>query len=349
MPREGSQGDALRLYLTGAAGAGGAQADPNESLGLYRSSTQLQSVGFLLEGDLLPGIVIDHVAAGNGLGDGLLSAAGTNALAWTPPGGLRGEPVRILNGETKVVAGAGDAGAYARVSRQATTELDGTTIVKILDRFWGLFDLVEDAERSAGDTEYRCIALLAGAGSIVHQLKLWLDLLGTATGVDSGYGTGDEVINVGPGDLLDWPETGWVLNVERGEVMYYASRTETALDVRAADRDLWNETGGGAGVGVAGVAGDDLRPISGVRIALEAPDAQPDGAFSDLTADEDGPAPPVTFVHPTAIDDPDVLEAPDFLDGQTQGLWIQRRVPADAAATPRASVRLRFDFVAVGG
>ncbi len=37
--------DAIRLYLTGAASDGGAQSNPHLSLGKYRSSTRLDSLG----------------------------------------------------------------------------------------------------------------------------------------------------------------------------------------------------------------------------------------------------------------------------------------------------------------
>jgi len=45
MPAEKTRCDSLALYFTGASSDGGAQTDPDVSLGNYRSSTRLDSTG----------------------------------------------------------------------------------------------------------------------------------------------------------------------------------------------------------------------------------------------------------------------------------------------------------------
>ena len=341
MPRDNDQADALRLYLTGASSDGGTQTDPDASLGNYRSSTQIMAVGHLVR-NAIPGLTIDYVCPRNGLGEGAILSDGS-AIAWLPPGGTRGDYVTIANGETKIAqGGGGDPGKYIRVSRTSADSLDGASTVKIVDVFNALFDNVGNAERAAGDLEYRCFAFKAGPYATIRDFKLWLGLLGTANTVDSsGYAATGAVTVTGQSSFGDWLESGYVKNTDTGEVMYYSSRTATALTVPAGGRDVW---GDGA---AAGSEDDALEPISGVRIGIESPSSQPSGSFTTV-ADEDTAPGGVTFEHPTSTDDVDVLISSMLTAGQIQGLWVERAVVSGAAATPRARILIEWTFTTAG-
>ena len=339
MPRDNDQADALRLYLTGADGDGNAQADPDASLGNYRSSTQVQGVGHFLKNPI-PGLRIDYVAPENGLGEGILASDGSS-VAWTPPDGTRGDYVTIANGDTVVVpAGGGEPGKYLRVTRTSASSLDGSTTVTIVDVFNGLFDNVGNAERAAGDTEYRCLAFKVGPYATIRDLKVWLGLLGTAGAVDSsGYAASGAVTVTSKTSLADWPASGFARNETTLEVLYYTERTATALTVPAGGRDVWGDAL------AAGLEDQVISPISGIRIGVEAPSAQPTGSFS-TAADEDTDPGGITFKHPSSSTDGDVREPGTLTAGQIYGLWVERSVPGGAAATPRARILIEWSFTA---
>ena len=348
MADERYDGDALRWFLTGADCDGGYQDDPDASLGAFRSCVEVAGMGHLLS-DAIRGLRVEYASAANGAGTGVLAALDANRVAWTPPDGTAGDAVRIAQGETKVVGGGSAPGKFVRVTRTGSGDLEGSAAVTLAEPVNSAvaLDDVSAAETSAGDTEYRCIALRAGPGTVVDALKVWLGLLGTARAVDAaGYAGGAVSITVKTGTLADWPQAGYVLNVDVGEVMYYSSRTSTALTVAAVGRDIYDETLGGIGAGDAGDEDDVLRPIPGLRLGLDAPTAQPDGSFVDQTGAGEGAAPGgVTFYHPTAEDDAEVLEPGILGGGEIYGLWLERKIPASgtgltvAAALARNLVR----------
>lgn len=339
MPVENTRGDLVRLYLSGAASDGGAQADPQAALGNYRSSTEFDGLGAIMR-SIIPGLRIDHVAHGNGIGVATLHADGP--VAWTPPGGTRGPYVTIANGQTRVLHGLGDPGAYVRVTQTRAIGLDGSATVDVVDIVHGLWDLVTNTERAAGDTEYRCIVFKCGAGGSALDLRFWLALLGTAQVVNSsGYAASGAVTVTCKDTYEDWPESGYVENEDTGEVLYYSSRTDTALTVPAGGRDVWTDVAGGA----AGSEDDALRPLPGLRIALEAPSAQPAGFFQTI-ADEDTAPTGLTFKHPTSAADADARTLDKLAPGHIGGLWIERKVPAGAVGTYRADTEVAYQYLA---
>src|SRR5688572_24900429 len=121
MPDAMTRADALRLYLSGAASDGGAQADPNAALGNYRSSTEVEVLAATITSPIA-NVTVDYVAGANGTGSGSLAATGADTLAWTPPGGTQGTAVTILNGETKILEGGSSAAnKFIRVTRTSAT------------------------------------------------------------------------------------------------------------------------------------------------------------------------------------------------------------------------------------
>ena len=321
------------MYLTGAGNDGGDQADPDASLGKYRSSSEASQLGYEIVNPI-SNITIDFVAGKNGVGDGVLTASGVNELKWTPPDGTQGAAVTIVNGETKILeAGDGEEEKYIRVTRTSAVDLSGTATVTITEQYNNLvgMDNVNSAEAEAGDTEYRCLCLKDESSVSIENLKVWLALLGTARAVDAaGYAaSGAITITCKTDDYSDWPDSGYAFNKTTGEVMYYTSRTSDKLTIPAAGRDIWSDVAGGA----AGSENDVIQPIPGIRIAKEAPDSQPDGKFTDKTGAGEGSKPTgVTFVHPTAVGDADVIDIGTLAVGYIYGIWTERKIIPGATA-----------------
>ncbi len=333
MADENTQADALRWFLTGASSDGGAQTDPLAALGKYRSSTEVAGLDYVVGSSPVPNLVVNYVGHHNGPGAATITATGADAVAWTSPQSAQGTPVTIANGETKVLYADGAPGEYVRVTRNSAVALAGLTTLTLLHRFnaavgqrdWNLNEV-------PGGGLVRAVCLCAKNVSTgeVRDVKVWLAAIGTVVEVESAYGTGAVSIGVQSGTLHDWDDAGFVKNTVTGEVMMYTTRGVDTLEVPAAGRDVYDETGGGAGVGVAGSPSDELVPISGHRIGKEAPSSQPTGSFADNTADDGKQLPgAVSFKTPTAADDADVLEVGDLAAGEIAGIWLAKFVSPD--------------------
>ena len=213
MPDEKTRGDSVRLYLTGAASDGGAQTNPDQSLGKYRSSTELELLGITVTNPISNVTVI--MASGmNGIGDGTLTATDDDNLKWTPPGETQGDAVTIANGETKLLEGGGDDGhkKSLRVSRTSADALSGTATVALADVFNDVvgFDNISTSEASAGDTEYRCICLKNVASAKVEAIKSYVGTLGPqrVSGATQLPASGAGAIEVSVDDFADWDAVG---------------------------------------------------------------------------------------------------------------------------------------------
>jgi hypothetical protein len=333
--------DAVRIYLTGAAADGAAQAHPPHSHGKYRSSTRLDSLGVSVVGG--PANVTIVFAAGlNGPGAGTMKTKTVNSLSWTAPGDAEGATVTIANGETKMLPSS-TTDKFVIVTRTSAVDLAGDATVTLADVFNNLWDNVSDAERVAGDTEIRCICFKIQSASQVKSLKVWLKTIGTSATVNAaGYGAGGAVTitaKVASG-FADWDTVGFVHNDRTNEVMYYSARTDDALTVAAAGRDIW---GDGA---AAGLEDDVIREIPQWRIGKEAPGAQPTGTFTDKSAGE-GEAVPVACAHPISAADAAVINIGDLAAGYIYGLWIERKIDAGQESDASVLDRLAFSFESV--
>ncbi len=172
----------------------------------------------------------------------------------------------------------------------------------------------------------------------------WLAPDRTPKTVAGNYGTAGATITV-DGDLDDWPPTGWMVNKTTDEVLWYIVRTSTQLTVDPDGRDVWDETGGGAGVGMAGSAGDVLALVGPARIGKETPSAQPDGYFTTVSPETSAPG-GVTFEHPWGSLDPTALDLGTVAAGEIVGLWIERMALAKTGGGRHAEPR-RHTAVAV--
>lgn len=316
--------DALRVYGSGAASDGGAQADPDLNLGGFRSSTECQP--YAVFGGML-GIVIERASGGMLTGEGILESDGTGRLRWTEPGSSTPGDWKFV-GANAVTVLSGVEGL--RVRRTGGIPPAGAKSIRILDQYNNAFgqDNASNAERAAGNTQYRAF-FLKNEGIATLTARLYLQQLGASRVISATYASSGAIAIAPTGGVKDWPLSGFFENQDTGEVLYYASRTDSTLTVPAAGRDVFAEVGGGA----AGSIGDVLYAIPGQRIAKESPVS---GAVQTIAGETTAPT-GLSFKHGVDTDDADVVSE-TLLPGQQVGVWTERRVVAGASA--RAQVAL---------
>lgn len=339
MPDEKTRADSVRLYLTGAASDGGAQVDPNASLGNYRSATLLQFHDAVITSPIA-NVTVDHVSGPNAEGSGTLTASGISALTWAPPGGSAGAAVTILNGETKIIEGLGVPGQFVRVTRTSATDLTGAATLALTYKFNDLtgFDDVSAAEAAAGDIEYRALMAKNDSASEVKNVVAYINTLGTSqvSGSVQLAASGAGTITLSVGSFTDWPTSGFC-RVETAagalrELVYYASRTSTTLTVPVAGRGLLGTSA------AAGTATDIIKSVPGIRIALEAPAAD---AIQTIANENTSPTgrtwvTPVTKATGVSIGNMTTLAL--------YGVWVERVVVAGATSEASVLQNVSFSF-----
>ena len=127
----------VKVYLTGAVADGGAQADPDLSLGGFRSSTVINPV-----------TLIDDV-------DGITDADATITVDATADFDATG----YIWIDAEAIKYAGKTGVtFTGCTRAqfgtAATAHDDNAMVR---QFAALFDAISGSEAAAGDSEYRCV------------------------------------------------------------------------------------------------------------------------------------------------------------------------------------------------
>ena len=292
MPDEHTHADTLRLHLSGASSHNGAQTSPDASIGNYRSSTELEMLSAATSG-MPANLTLAFVAGANGTGAGSLACPTADTIAWTPPSGTQGAAVTIANGETKVIEGGGGAlSKYLRVSRTSAVALTGTatiTLTDVVNNCVG-FDDVTSAEATAGADEQRGFFLVHGGTVAATSLAVWVKSIGTAR-VSAGAqlaATGAGTVACSTGDFTDWDESGFC-RIEKAdltirEVVSYGSRTNDTLAIAAAGRAQLGTSAG------AGAADDVITCVPGIRVALEAPSAQPSGYITNSASESSIPS-----------------------------------------------------------
>lgn len=331
MADEHTHADSARWFLTGAASHAGVQTDPNASLGLHQSSTEVIPLSWDVTSPVND-ITIELVSSENGIGAGTLTASGASELKWTPPGGTLGSGVTIANGETKVIeGGGGEPEKFIRVTRTAATALSGTATVTTAESYNNVFGFadVSAAQQAAGVVQYRCVCIENVSANEVQAITVQLNTLGTQATTDvTQLGAGGAGTVETTDSFADWPESGHAQIKDNGgtqtEVIYYESRTATVLTVPAAGRGIRSSAGS-----PAGAADDTINAIPSVDIAIDAPTSQPSGTFEDETGDDEV-SPGFTFATP--VGDADAISIGALSAGYIYGIWLERTVIAGATA-----------------
>jgi len=345
MPNEKTRADSLREYLTGAASDGGAQTDPDASLGNYRSSTGVVSMTAVVTNSI-PSIIIDYISGGNTIGAGTLNAVDSNTLQWKDNGGAYGASVVIANGETKVVEVSGDPGAYLRVSRISVDAMENTstvTLSRAINNVFGLDDVTSD-EASAGDNEYRGTIVVNESATDVLRFRRWIGTIGTAlvSGTVQLGGAGAGTIEIAVGSFADWLESGFCHIQTSGgatrEIVYYSERTNTVLTVPADGREMLGTTA------AAGAADDDIYCVPPIAIAEDTAGVTAGGAAIQTIVDEG--TSPAAVVWRTAITEAAGVDVGAVGATQQVGMWVWRETPPGAVATPNVHVIIEESFEA---
>lgn len=334
MSDEKTHFDSIRFYLTGADSDGGAQTDPDASLGKYRSSTLVEFLSTSIS-NAISNITVDFVSGANGTGNGSLTASGNDELKWTPPSGSQSAGVTIANGETKIIEDSSDPEKFIRVTRTSADNLSGTATIALTSVYNNVFGLdnVSTSEASAGDTEYRCFCIKNDSANTVENVEIWIGTLGTqlVSGTTQLGASGAGTIELATGSFDDesWPDSGWC-RIEQSngtlrEIVYYSSRTATVLTVPSGGRERLGTSA------AAGGATDKIYPVPGIRIGSDAPASQSAGAFEDETAGE-GTQPGDVADWTTGITEGNGLSIGDLSTGNIYGIWIEREIPASATA-----------------
>jgi hypothetical protein len=272
VPDENTRADSLDCLLTGAASNGGAQTDPDDSIGNYRSATIADGLSYTAS-SLPSNITVDFVADKNGAGSGTLSFPTSDTVKWTPPDGTQGAAVTIANGETKIVegGGSGEESKFVKISRTSATALSGTATLTLSEEYNNVFGLdnVTSAEATAGDDEYRCVCYRNANSVDLSALKFWIGTLGTQMTTSTAQlgASGAGTIEGSAGDFADWPDTGFAHIKTSGgatrEIVYYSSRTDDVLTVPAAGREMLGTSA------AAGASDDTADAVPVVRMGYE--------------------------------------------------------------------------------
>lgn len=339
MPDEKTHADSIRLYLTGAASAGGAQTDPNASLGNYRSSSEITHLAHSVSNPI-SNITIDFIAGANSTGTGTITATGDDTLTWTPPGGTAGAAVTILNGETKILEGNGAPEKFIRVSRTTADALSGAATLTLSDQFNNVIgmDNVTPGEAAAGDSEYRALMAVVESATEIKNFKCYIGQLGTqqVSGAAQLGASGSGTISLASGNFSDWPASGYCRIEDSGgnlkEIVYYSSRTSTSLTVPSGGRSRLGTSA------QAGAATDLIYAVPGIRIAGETP------VSSAIQAIADESTAPTSVSWLTGITPATGIDFGDLATLAERGIWYERDVVAGATAEASVLNMIKFSF-----
>jgi len=329
LPDEKTHGDSVRWYLSGATSDGEEQRDPNLSLGNYRSSVEVVELAYE-PFSLLPGITIERLSGGIGPGDSSLEGVPPNLLRFKRPGGEFGVSVPIATGETKIVEDRDSEGAFLRVHRWGTNDLNGTTLIRAARRYNNVAGSsnVLDADRSAGVEKVR--AIFAKCESVDPiSLSVWINPLAPPVVSDQDYLPVGGVGTIETSSSLSlFPRFGYARVVKSDgnlrEIVFYSSdRSSGKLNVVDANhRGLLGTSPS------AGAFDDEVYPVPGLRIAGEASTPVIGGSISIATDEHD--VPPLSWGTPS-MDNPITLAA--LTTDQQVGLWFRLSVPPIAGST----------------
>lgn len=332
MAAEFDNADALVLYLTGASEAGATQRDPSASLGGYWANSRAESITVATRTQPIPNIVIEYVSGNCGPGLAKLTAASSDSLTFRAPGATSaGSPVTVANGATVVIEAA-DTDYYIIVRRTDSNALAGAETLQLVDTYGNLIggsDFVT-ADLSTGEDRSRAGAPFNKSATGITNLKISAAVIGNASAVSGTYASSGAVTVTLPTDgAKGWPAWGTVENTDSGEILFYTSRTDSALTVPAAGRAALGSTI------AAGSDEDVLKPISAMYWGLEALSS---GAVQEPASETTTPS-SITWKAGTTQVNHGSLAA-----GAGTGLWFRREIIAGTSATAYALAALDYEY-----
>lgn len=340
-------GDSIRWYFTGAASHNGTQADPDASLGNYRSSTEAERAG-VLEANAIPNVKLLMASRENGT-DGVTSnifANGTSTLQYFSQGSDADSLITTINnGETRVLFDDDNPNAWVRVTRDTADSLVGGATLEFTDIWNNVFSMLDagESESASGGNRYRGV-MMQNAETFfeVSGIKVYVPYLnGPSTSsaaqlASSGSGTIQGTTNA----FCGWSNRGWCEVRSSGgtlkEIVYYSSRTDSTLTVPSLGRARLGTSA------TAGSASDLCYEVSPVRIAIEAPVSN---AIQTIPNESTAPT-GVTWS--TARTAGTGLSVGSLSPSNMYGLWIHRELPAGVSANAKHFVKLSCDYTLSG-
>lgn len=327
-----SRADALREYLSGAAGDGGSQSDPAASFGGFRSSTEVTTYSIQVTNPL-SGVTVNYASGVNQAGIGTLQAVDANTLKWKPSGASRYGAPTIISGTAvdAIVEGPDDPGQYLRVTATTPLSPDVSTIT-LGYVFNGFFSMpnVLPGDALAGIDHYRASVVKNRSGVPVTDFRRWIGLLGTPRATNAAQlGSSGAGVIQSTADFSDWPLTGWAQIRDSGgtlrEVVYYGSRGANILNVIV--RGCLGTTP------AAGANTDIAYPVPGIGVAKDGTGVQAGGTGFQTIANANTAPAGVTWN--LGITPAGGLSMGNLAAGQEVGMWIWREIPP--GSMPQAS------------
>jgi hypothetical protein len=339
MPDINTRADSIRLYLTGAASDGAAQASPDLSLGGYRSSSMETFFSHIITNPI-SNLSIDFISGAHAEGSGTITVVDADSLTWTPPEGLPGAAVSIASGESKILEAASAPGQFVIVSRTSAEDFAGAATVTLSQKYNNVigFDNVSSEEAVAGDTEYRALMIRNESASEVKNVKVYLKPLAASqvSGSAQLAATGAGSVGVSVGSFVEWPNSGYCRVEDSAgnlkELVYFSSRTTTTLGVPANGRGILGTSA------QAGAATDIITPVPGLRLAIFAPTAE---AIVSIANESTQPAGAV-WATPATKDNGLVIG--DMAAGAMYGVFMERPVIPGAISEATVIQSLAWSF-----
>jgi hypothetical protein len=333
--------DALGIYHTGGSVAGATQVDPDLSLGGERACNEMTRMGALVS-NAIPPVVIKLATGSNGAGTAAVNGTSASGLKFTAPSGTLGSESTVSDGSEILLEDGGDVDKAIRIERDGATDLNigpemGLALEYAFNTPLGL-DNVTSAERAAGHDSYRGVMLRNHSDAAITSIAVWVGTLGTQRTTDGGQlgASGSGTITT-TGSLADWPEYGWAHILTSGaatrEIVYYTSRTATALTVPSGGRGLLGTSAG------AGASDDTIDAVPGIRVGLESPSS---GAIQTIANDTTAPS---GITWDTGITSATGLTLASLAADTNHGLWVHREIPAVAVGTARAVNKIHIQFI----
>jgi len=323
-----TRADGVQLYHTGVLGASTAGSVAG-CLGGARMPQEVTQLDALISG-FMPTVVVEQIAGYGGEGDGQIRAASTTTLAYTAPGQSEGTAVTVADGGSYLLEAA-TGNRYVRVRIDGDDDLTESLTLDQRKTYGNLIGMgdVSTTDSAAGVNEY-----LAGMfyvpGDEITSFTVYVGLLQSASVTSnstqlgaSGSGT---ITTTTPNAFSNWAASGWARIVTSGgtlrEIVYYTSRTSTALTVPSAGRSRLGTSA------AAGASTDVVYSVPGIRIAVEAPDT--DGMIQAIANRNTAPS---GVSWSTAITSGAGLSVSNIDPLGNYGLWIHREIPAGAKAS----------------
>ena len=338
MPNQYTRADSIREYLTGSLSDGGIQNTPTLSLGGFRSSLEAASLGMQISNPI-PNVKVLYASGANPIGANTLLAVDANNLSWM------GGPPTFFSGTNDIeIVESPNPGAYLRVQGTPPFAIipQTVTLAYIYNNIFGLDDIAS-AQAASGISEYFA-TIIRCEGPGVLNFKRWITTYGTPqTSNTTHLGASGSGTIVTTGSFVDWPTTGWCQVQSSGgtikEVIYYSSRTVTALTVPVAGRGLLGTSA------TIGTATDRVFAVPGIALAEDSTGVQVFGTSIQTVAS--GITAPVGVTWNLGLTAGTGLQVGSIPNGQQVGIWVWRQMPAGVAASPQVLTELMDSFLAM--